>query len=65
MRFAMLMSAALLSFTPSLSFAGDCKCSKQCMEKCQKGEGHECKCDSCDCKKSGKCSEGQCKHEKK
>lgn len=65
MRIAMLLSAALLSFAPSMSFAGDCQCTAACHEKCQKGQGYDCQCDHCDCKTTGSCSEGHCKHEKK
>ena len=63
MRFALLMSVAMMSLSPALSFAADCNCSKQCMEDCKNGKGDNCKCQQkdCDCKKTGKCSEGHCK----
>lgn len=63
MRIATILSAALLTFAAVPSFAADCNCTKECMTQCQKGEGKDCKCDNCDCKHSGKCSHGQCKHE--
>lgn len=34
-----------------------CDCTKECAEKCKKGEGKDCKCEHCDCKKSGDCGE--------
>ena len=61
MRLALLMSVAMMSLSPAISFAADCDCTHECMEQCQKGKGENCKCKTCDCKKSGKCSEGHCK----
>lgn len=34
-----------------------CNCSKECAENCKKGQSNDCKCEHCDCKKSGDCSE--------
>ena len=66
MRLALLMSVATLSMSPILSFAGEkCTCSHECMENCKAGKGENCKCKACDCKKTGKCSEGKCHEESK
>jgi hypothetical protein len=66
MRFALALSLAMLSMSPIATFAAEkCACTQECMDQCQKGKGADCKCKSCDCKKSGKCSEGQCATEHK
>ncbi len=36
---------------------GKCDCTKECAEKCKKGEGKDCKCEHGDCKKTGDCGE--------
>ncbi len=58
-RQALALSLLLSASAPA--FANQhCQCSKACMTQCQKGHPQGCKCKSCDCSKSGQCSEGKC-----
>lgn len=62
MKNLMTVLAFSLTLAAPMSFAGEgsCTCSDTCMTQCQKGDSKDCKCKSCDCAKSGKCSHDQC-----
>lgn len=57
---SVMVLACLSAFAPVNSFAAKCGCTNECHEKCAKGEGKDCKCKHCDCKKGEKCKEGEC-----
>ncbi len=52
----------LISFAVPQAFADHhaekekCSCTKECKEKCEKGEKHDCQCSGCDCKDSKSCA---------
>lgn len=67
MKFVLAGLMALAMSTVSVpAFAkgtAKCSCTKECAEKCAKGEGKEsCKCKACDCATTGKCPHGKCHH---
>ncbi len=68
MRLALLMSVAMMSMSPTLSFAEGCGCSTQCMKDCKAGKHVDCKCTKCKCKNekadAEKC-DGHCETEHK
>lgn len=58
MRLPLLLSLALIASSPAFAADVKCDCTKECMTQCHKGQGQNCKCKHCDCKKTGKCSDG-------
>lgn len=65
MRLALMMSVAVLAWSPLAMADSHCTCSQKCMTECSKNGGSkDCKCESCDCSKTGKCEHGKCNHEK-
>ncbi len=66
MRIAVLLTTLALAGIQPVAFADShCACTKECMEACQKGNSKGCTCKTCDCAKTGKCSEDHCKTEVK
>lgn len=56
MRLPILLSLALMASSPVFATDSKCDCTKECMTQCQKGQGKNCKCKHCACKKTGKCT---------